>query len=86
MKPAAVVERIALDHLALSGGPDALRWNDAGFPLEALSRHGCRLHSLKGDRKGCWAARVYSDCRIVVPVEGGRVFDVDLVDYHRGGS
>ena len=55
---------------------------DDVYPLEALSRPDYRLHPLQGDRKGLWAVRVSSNWRIVFRVEGGRVFDVDLMDYH----
>jgi proteic killer suppression protein len=41
-----------------------------------------RLHTLKGDRKGYWAVTVKANWRIVFRFESGRVFDVELLDYH----
>ena len=51
-------------------------------PLKALALPAYHLHPLTGDRKDQWAVRVDRSWRIVFRIEGGRVFDVDLVDYH----
>jgi proteic killer suppression protein len=43
---------------------------------------GYRLHPLKGDWKGFWSVAVSGNWRVVFRIDGGDVFDVDLVDYH----
>ena len=63
------VERI-LARLDVATGPEMMR-----LP-------GYRLHPLKGDLKGYWSVWVTGSRRIVFRLEGGQVFDVDLVDYH----
>ena len=55
---------------------------DAAMTIEALNQPTLRLHPLKGDLKGFWAVTVRANWRIVFRFEDGRVFDVDLVDYH----
>jgi len=47
-----------------------------------LNQPTLRLHTLKGDLKGFWAVTVRANWRIIFRFEDGRVFDVDLVDYH----
>jgi proteic killer suppression protein len=42
------------------------------------------LHKLKGDRKGQWAVSVGDRWRICFTFADGDVFDVELVDYHKG--
>ena len=49
---------------------------------DSLSAPGYRLHQLKGDRGGQWAASVSGNWRLVFEVEGGDATNVDLVDYH----
>jgi proteic killer suppression protein len=55
---------------------------DAAETVEALQLPTFRLHPLKGDLKGNWAITVRANWRIVFRFEDGKVFDVDLVDYH----
>ena len=55
---------------------------DGSDPLAVLSAPAYRLHPLKGDRRGQWSVRVSDNWRIVFRVEGERVFEVDLTDYH----
>jgi proteic killer suppression protein len=42
------------------------------------------LHKLKGDRKGQWAMTVNGRWRICFAFRKGDVFDIEIVDYHRG--
>lgn len=55
---------------------------DAAEAIEALQLPTFRLHPLKGDLRGFWAVTVRANWRIIFRFEDGRVFDVDLVDYH----
>ena len=55
---------------------------DAATVIEALNQPTLRLHALKGDLKGFRAVTVRANWRIIFRFEDGRVFDVDLVDYH----
>jgi proteic killer suppression protein len=55
---------------------------DTGTESSALSMPGYRLHQLKGDRKGQWAAWVSGNWRLVFEFEDGHATNVDLVDYH----
>ncbi len=48
--------------------------------LKAIPRY--RLHPLRGDLKGYWAIWVSGNWRLIFRFEDGRVFDLDLVDYH----
>lgn len=40
------------------------------------------LHQLHGDRKGQWAISVSGAWRLCFKFERGKVFDVELVQYH----
>ena len=42
------------------------------------------LHKLKGDRAGQWAMIVNDRWRICFRFKDGDVYDVEIVDYHRG--
>lgn len=42
------------------------------------------LHKLKGDRAGQWAMTVNDRWRICFRFKNGDVYDVEIVDYHRG--
>ena len=53
----------------------------AGKPSD-LDLPGCRLHPLRGDRRGLWSISITSNWRIIFRLEAGDVYDVDLVDYH----
>ena len=55
---------------------------DAARSLEGLNRPSFRLHPLKGRLKGFWAVVVRANWRIIFRFADGKVFDVDLVDYH----
>jgi proteic killer suppression protein len=55
---------------------------DRGKDPTALNIPGYRLHQLKGERKGQWAAMVSGNWRLVFEFEGGHATNVDLVDYH----
>ena len=55
---------------------------NAAETIEALQLPTFRLHPLKGDLRGSWAITVRANWRIVFRFEDGKVFDVDLVDYH----
>ena len=55
---------------------------DRGTSAAALNIPGYRLHQLKGDRKGEWAAWVSGNWRLVFEFDGEDAVNVDLVDYH----
>lgn len=55
---------------------------DKGKDPSALDMPGYRLHQLKGDRRGQWAAMVSGNWRLVFEFENGHATNVDLVDYH----
>ena len=55
---------------------------DAARSLEGLNRPSFRLHPLKGRLKGFRAVVVRANWRIIFRFADGKVFDVDLVDYH----
>ena len=55
---------------------------DVATGPEMMSLPGYRLHPLRGDLQGCWSVWVTGNWRIVFRLEGGDVFDVDLIDYH----
>lgn len=42
------------------------------------------LHKLKGDRAGQWAMTVNDRWRICFRFKDGDVYDIEIVDYHRG--
>jgi proteic killer suppression protein len=54
---------------------------DAADTPQSLDLPGCRLHPLKGSRKGFWAVTVRANRRIIFR-KNGDAFDVELVDYH----
>ena len=49
---------------------------------EKMDLPGHRLHPLKDDLKGFWAATVRANWRIIWRFEGEDAVDVDLIDYH----
>jgi proteic killer suppression protein len=55
---------------------------DIATTPQDLDLPGSRLHPLKGDRKGSWAVTVRANWRVTFRLSGGRVFDVDYVEYH----
>ena len=50
--------------------------------LKGIDVPGYRLHALSGNLKGFWSVTVRSNWRIIFRFDGGKAFDVDLVDYH----
>ena len=69
---ADLVNRIAV---ALADLDEASKPGDLNMP-------GYRLHRLKGDLSGLWSMSISGNWRITFRLEGGDVYDVDLVDYH----
>lgn len=55
---------------------------DSADTIAALNRPSFRLHRLRGQLKDHWSVTVRANWRIVFRFEQGKVFDVDLVDYH----
>ena len=55
---------------------------DKGKDPSALNAPGYRLHQLKGDRKGQWAAWVSGNWRLVFEFEDEDATNLDLLDYH----
>jgi RelE-like toxin of type II toxin-antitoxin system HigB len=47
-----------------------------------LALPGFGLHPLKGKLRGLWAVSVSGNWRIVFRFDLGKVYDVDLIDYH----
>ena len=70
-------------------GADLVNWiavaladlDEASKP-DDLNMPGYRLHRLKGDLSGLWSMSISGNWRITFRLEGGDVYDVDLVDYH----
>ena len=54
----------------------------AGPLPKAMQLPGYRLHPLKGDRKGRWAAWVTGNYRLTFEIDGEDAVNVDLEDYH----
>ncbi len=65
-------ERLRLILSALDQASNAQDMNQPTF----------RLRSLKGKRKGVWAATVRANWRVTFRFERGDAYDVDLEDYH----
>jgi toxin HigB-1 len=55
---------------------------DRGTDPSALNVPGYRLHQLKGERRGQWAATVSGNWRLVFEFDGDDANNVNLVDYH----
>lgn len=55
---------------------------DVAETIDAVDLPSFRLHPLTADLRGSWSVTVRANWRIVFRFEAGRVFDVDLVDYH----
>jgi proteic killer suppression protein len=43
---------------------------------------GFVLHPLTGNLRGFWSVRASGNWRVIFRIEGGDVWDVDLIDYH----
>lgn len=54
----------------------------AAETVDALRLPTFGLHPLKGGLKGFWAVTVRANWRVIFRFEGGKAFDVDLVDCH----
>jgi proteic killer suppression protein len=64
---------------------DLLAALDSATSLKDLSPlKSVGLHKLDGDRKGQWAMTVNGPWRICFRFEDGGVYDVEIVDYHKG--
>jgi proteic killer suppression protein len=50
--------------------------------IEEMNLPSFRLHPLKGNYQGFWSVTVRANWRIIFRFEGGKVFDVELIDYH----
>ena len=61
---------------------DILARVDAAAVVADMEVPGFRLHPLKGELKGFWAATVRANWRVIFRFEDGDAFDVDYVDYH----
>jgi proteic killer suppression protein len=57
------------------------RRNDGPLP-EARALPGYKLHPLKGDRAGSWAAWVTGNQCLTFDIEGEDATNVNLEDYH----
>jgi proteic killer suppression protein len=55
---------------------------DEAKRIEDVDMHDFKLHPLKGDLKGFWSVTVRANWRIIFRFDDGRVFDVELIDYH----
>ena len=63
-----------------------LRWMlnhlDTAVRLEDMNFPGSDLHPLKGKLKGCWAAKVNANWRLIFRFEDGHAREVDDYDCH----
>ena len=55
---------------------------DQSATIEDLSLPSLHLHPLKGNYQGYWSVRVRANWRIIFRLDDGKVFDVELIDYH----
>jgi proteic killer suppression protein len=55
---------------------------DHASDVQDMNQPTFRLHPLKGDRKGVWAATVRANWRVTFRFERGDAYDVDLEDCH----
>jgi proteic killer suppression protein len=55
---------------------------DAASVINDIKLPGYDLYELKGDRKGTWSIKVSGNWRITFRFEEGKVYDVDIEDYH----
>ena len=61
---------------------DILARLDAAGGIADMDLPGLRLHPLKGELKGYWAATVRANWRVIFRFVDGDALDVDYVDYH----
>ncbi len=50
--------------------------------IEEMNLQSFNLHPLKGDYQGFWSVTVRANWRIIFRFDDGKVFDVELIDYH----
>jgi toxin HigB-1 len=62
--------------------PDLLSRVDEMKRIEDVDLHDFKLHPLKGDYQGFWSVTVRANWRIIFRFDDGKVFDVELIDYH----
>ena len=55
---------------------------DETVEVRNMALPGFGLHRLKGKLSGMWAVSVSGNWRIVFRFDNGKVYDVDLIDYH----
>lgn len=55
---------------------------EANSIVEIEQYPGWRLHPLSGDRKGQWSIVMSGNWRLVFELDGVRILNIDLVDYH----
>jgi proteic killer suppression protein len=55
---------------------------DASEGARDMNLPGFRLHQLRGQRAGTWAASVSANWRLTFRFEGEDAVDVDYEDYH----
>jgi toxin HigB-1 len=61
---------------------DILTSLDQADSIEHMDRPYFRLHALKGNMNGFYAATVRANWRIIFKFEDGNAYDVELIDYH----
>jgi proteic killer suppression protein len=61
---------------------DILARLDAARAVTDMDIPGLRLHPLKGEMKGFWAATVRANWRVIFRFADSDAFDVDYLDYH----
>ena len=58
---------------------------NAAMALDSISPfRSVNLHRLRGSYSGFWAINVGQSWRIIFRFRGGDVYDVQIIDYHRG--
>jgi proteic killer suppression protein len=55
---------------------------DEAVEVRNIAIPGFGLHPLKGKLRGKWAVSGSGNWRIVFRFDSGKVYDVDLIDYH----
>lgn len=61
---------------------DILARLDAAATVADMDLAGFRLHALKGELRGFWAAPVRANWRVTFRFADRDAFDVDYLDYH----
>lgn len=55
---------------------------DAAEDIKDMNYPGSRLHLLEPKQDGIWSVRVSGNWRVTFVFEGGKVYDIDYLDYH----